>query len=82
MPVKRSHSLFSRLSRLRSRIRRVKAELSRLISVTKGKDLKFQLREVRGLLLEADDMLTPGPEQSDEPLRTPAATPDPAPAAA
>ena len=51
MPPKRSHTLLSRLSRLRSRVRRIKSELSRAILVTTAKDLKFQLREVRGLLL-------------------------------
>jgi hypothetical protein len=68
MPPKRSHSLFARLSRMRSRVRRIKAEVSRLISVAKEKDLKFQLREARGLLLEAEDMMTPTVGHEDQQL--------------
>jgi hypothetical protein len=68
---KRSHGLFSRLSRLRARLRRVKNDVTRLAGVSVDKDLKMQLRTARDLLMEADDMMTPAPEHSDQDLRAP-----------
>jgi hypothetical protein len=66
---KRSHGLFSRLTRLRGRVKRIKNDVTRLAAVATDKDLKMQLRTARDLLLEADDMMLPAPEHLDQPLR-------------
>ena len=66
---KRSHGLFSRLMRLRSRVKRVKNDVTRLAAIAIDKDLKMQLRTARDLLLEADDMMTPTSDHQDQPLR-------------
>jgi hypothetical protein len=66
---KRSHGLFSRLGRLRARVKRIKNDVTRLAGVAVDRDLKMQLRTARDLLMEADDMMTPAPEHQDQPLR-------------
>ena len=66
---KRSHGLFSRLTRLRARVKRIKNDVSRLSSVAIDKDLKMQLRTARDLLMEADDMMTPASDHQDQDLR-------------
>lgn len=66
---KRSHGLFSRLTRLRARVKRIKNDVSRLASVATDRDLKIQLRTARDLLLEADDMMTPAAGHQDQDLR-------------
>ena len=72
---KRSHGLFSRLMRLRSRVKRVKNDVTRLAAIAIDKDLKMQLRTARDLLLEADDMMTPTSDHQDQPLRMTNAAP-------
>jgi hypothetical protein len=66
---KRSHGLFSRLTRLRGRVKRIKNDVARLAAVAADKDLKMQLRTARDLLLEADDMMLPAPDHQDQSLR-------------
>ena len=66
---KRSHGLFSRLTRLRARVKRIKNDVTRLASVAVDRDLKMQLRTARDLLMETDDMMTPAPEHTDQDLR-------------
>lgn len=72
---KRSHGLFSRLSRLRARVKRIKNDVTRLAAVAGDKDLKMQLRTARDLLLEADDMMTPASDHQDQELRIAAPAP-------
>ncbi len=79
---KRPHGLFHSLSRLRARARRINAELTRLGAIARDKEIKLQLREARDLLLEAEDMMTPGPEHEDQLLRGLAPSPPPAAASA
>ena len=50
---KRSHGLFSRLTRLRARVKRIKNDVTRLAGVAVDKDLKMQLRTAKDLLMEA-----------------------------
>ena len=66
---KRSHGRFSRLTRPRGRVKRIKNDVTRLAAVATDKDLKMQLRTARDLLLEADDMMLPAPDHQDQPLR-------------
>jgi hypothetical protein len=54
---------------LRARARRIKNDVTRLASVAIDKDLKMQLRTARDLLMEADDMMTPAPNHTDQDLR-------------
>jgi hypothetical protein len=69
VPKKNPISLFQRLSKLRGRVKRIKNEVSRLAGIASSKDLKFQLRNARDALAEADDMMTPAPDHEDQPLR-------------
>jgi hypothetical protein len=78
---KRSHGLFSRLTKLRARVKRIKNDVTRLAAIAIDKDLKMQLRTARDLLLEADDMMTPASEHQDQELRVQAAAQDPTAAA-
>lgn len=73
MPKKNPISLFQRLSKLRGRVKRIKNEVSRLAGIATSRDLKFQLRNARDALAEADDMMTPAPDHEDQPLRVLAA---------
>lgn len=68
---KRSQGIFSRLARLRGRVKRIKNEVSRLAAVSTSKDLKLQLRTARDSLAEADEMMTPELHHEDQPLRAP-----------
>jgi hypothetical protein len=50
-------------------VKRIKNDVTRLSAVAVDKDLKMQLRTAKDLLMEADDMMTPAPDQEDQPLR-------------
>ncbi len=75
MPRKNPPSLFQRLTRLRARLRRLRAELSYLAQIAgkssdphTARDLKIQLRDARDQLRDAEDLLEPQSNHVDLPL--------------
>jgi archaellum component FlaC len=75
MPKKRAQGLFSRLGRLRSRIRRLKAEVTYLAQVAgksadahTARELKLQLRDARDQLRDVEDLLEPSSSHIDQPI--------------
>jgi hypothetical protein len=75
MPKKRVLGLFSRLGRLKSRVRRLKAEVSFLAQVAgnssdarTARELKLQLRDARDQLRDVEDLLEPMSSHVDQPI--------------
>ena len=75
MPKKNPKGVFHRLSRLRSRVRQIRTEISRVTAAVTERngtpaatDLKLQLRQARELLVELEEHLTPLPAHVDVPF--------------
>lgn len=75
MPKKNNPGVFHRLTRLRSRVRAIKIEITRLAAAVAerngtpaARDLKLQLSQARATLVEVEEHLTPLPAHIDVPF--------------